>query len=117
MRIVFKKLVKIDEFVDVKDSNGDLKKVAVKIDTGADRTSIDENMAKVLGLLDKDNIIDTIRVRSALGRHRRIVIHLTFFLKGKKIVSEASVTDRSQMSRKMIIGKRDLKNFLVDPSN
>jgi hypothetical protein len=51
--------------------------------------------------------------RSALGREERKVVGVTFYLKGKKIKSSASVSDRSKLKRRMIIGRRDLLGFSV----
>ena len=92
---------------------GEKQTVKVKIDTGAFRTSIDENLAKKLGLLDPENILWEKAYRSALGREERKVVGLTFYLKGKKIKTAASVSDRSKLKRVMILGRRDLLGFSV----
>jgi alpha-L-glutamate ligase-like protein len=89
--------------------------VMAKIDTGADRSGIDEELAKKLGLLSEDNIIYQARYRSALGKHRRPVIALEYYLAGRKINSMVSVTDRSKLRTKFLIGKRDLLGFIVRP--
>jgi hypothetical protein len=39
------------------------------------------------------------------------VVGLTFYLKGKKIKTSASVSDRSGLKRPIIIGRRDLLGF------
>jgi len=48
-----------------------------------------------------------------LGREERRVVGITFYLKGKKIKTAASVTDRSQLKRPMIVGRRDLLGFSI----
>ncbi len=89
--------------------------VMAKIDTGADRSAIDEELAEKLGLLSEDNIIYQARYRSALGKHRRPIIALEYYLAGRKINSMVSVTDRSKLRTKFLIGKRDLLGFIIRP--
>ena len=91
------------------------KKVLAKIDTGAWRTSINEKLAEELGLLRADNILWTKRVRSSMGVEERPVISLTFWLAGRKIVTPASVAKRTALKYPIIIGRKNLKGFLVDP--
>ncbi len=93
---------------------GGEEKVIVKIDTGALRTSICKSLIEKLNL--QKNIIDKRYVRSALGREEREVIRLKYYLKGKKIETEAYVADRKNLLRDMIIGRNDLKKFIVDPT-
>ena len=91
--------------------------VLAKIDTGAYRTSIDRTLAKDLGLLNKDNILwkDKYEYRSAVGLQSRPVIGIKYILGGKKIISSASVANRSKMKTMLLIGRRDMAGFLVDP--
>jgi len=89
--------------------------VLAKIDTGADRSSIDEALAKELGLLTEKNIVYYEHYRSALGRKKRAIINLIYYLKGKKIKSFISVADRSNLRSKFLIGKRDLRGFIIRP--
>ncbi len=85
-----------------------------KIDTGAYRSSIDQELAQELGLLRPDNILYYRHYRSALGRrHRRPVIGLTLWIKGRKIITAANVTDRHRLRTKILIGRKDLKGFMV----
>ncbi len=101
------------EEVDVESFLGEKQQVRAKIDTGAFRTSIDKKLAKDLGLLDPENVLWEVGFRSALGREERKVVGITFWLKGKKIKTSASVSDRSKLKRRMIIGRRDLLGFAV----
>jgi len=90
--------------------------ILAKIDTGADSSSIDEALAEECGLLKKDNIVFQKGYRSSLGRHRhRYIISLTYYLKGKKIETFVSVADRSKLRNKFLIGKRDLRGFVIRP--
>lgn len=86
-----------------------------KIDTGADRTSIDRQLAEDLGLLKKDNIVYKADYSSALGKQERAIVSLTYYLKGKKIRSFASVADRSNLRNQFLVGRRDLRGFVIRP--
>ncbi|MBI1863947.1 ATP-grasp domain-containing protein [Candidatus Woesebacteria bacterium] len=86
-----------------------------KIDTGAWRTSMDRDLAKKLGLVTKENILWSKKVKSGLGKENRTVINLTFYLAGRKIVTIASLANRSNLRSQIIIGRRDLSGFLVSP--
>jgi len=96
----------------------DKKKVSVgaKIDTGAWRTSISQKLADELGLMEKENILWTKKVKSSLGSEERRVISLTFWLAGRKITTPASVAKRLTLKFPVIIGRKNLKGMLIDPS-
>ena len=84
-----------------------------KVDTGAFRTSIDRVLALRLELPLSNEIV---HVRSASGRGERPTVAVTFRLGGKLVSTTASLVDRSHMSYRMIIGRRDMQGFLVDPT-
>jgi len=89
--------------------------IRAKLDTGAWRSSIDMHLAKELGLMEKENILWSKIFKSGLGRQRRYVINLTLFIAGRKIKTIASVAKRHNLRTPLIIGRRDLKGFLVSP--
>lgn len=89
--------------------------VEAKIDTGAYGSSIDKSLAKELGLLVKENVLWTKRFKSSLGVQTRMVVRLVFWLKGRKVVTRASITNRKDLRKKLLIGRRDLRGFLVTP--
>lgn len=109
---------KVGIFETVKIKVGKKKRVEVpaKIDTGAYSTSIDMKLAEELGLLKHENILWTKKFKSALGEQDRLVIRLVFWLQGKKIVTRAGLTNRKDLRRKVLVGRRDLKEFIVEPS-
>jgi hypothetical protein len=111
-----KQVVGIFERVKLKPHKGKRVEIKAKVDTGAMSTSIDKSAAEELGLLAPEHILWERNFRSSLGTERRQVIELDFKLKGKRVKARASITDRSNLRRKMIIGRRDLRGFLVDPS-
>ena len=97
-------------FIKTKDS---IKEIRAKLDTGAYRSSIDEKLAKELGLeIAKDKVY----VKSASGKAYRPTTHLSFQLAGKKINNTlVSVVNRSHLKYPMIVGRVDLKGFLIRP--
>ncbi len=138
---------------DVDDRNGEEEiketELKAKIDTGADRSSIDEELARKLGygkvidefkevvknleidssatkeILDekiKDKLgewgddFDTVVIKSSHGVSYRLLIKMDVELSGIKLISKMSVTDRSNLEFPVIIGRRSLGRFLVDPS-
>ncbi len=99
----------------VKIISGNHRKVEIlaKIDTGAWKTSIDKDLAKKLNLLENSNVLWVKLYQSSLGKEKRRVINLKFYLAGRKIDTIASVTNRAHLRTPMIIGRKDLKGFLV----
>lgn len=91
------------------------KKVVAKLDTGAWRTSISRDLAEELGLLSEDNILWTRKVKSSLGVQERPVVSLTFWMAGKKVITPASVAKRMSLRYPVIVGRKNLRGFLVDP--
>lgn len=94
--------------------NGEPIKVKAKLDTGAFRTSIDKNFAELLGV---ERLSEKVYVKSASGESFRPTAKITFMLGNKKINTVASIVDRSNMKYPVIIGHRDLKDFLIKPIN
>lgn len=90
------------------------KKVIAKVDTGAWRTSINQNLAAELGLTRKDNVLWTKSVKSTLGQQERPIVAMTYWLAGRKIKTSASVAKRTALKFPVIIGRKDLKGFLID---
>lgn len=109
------KTISVFQEVKIKDKYGHKEKVAAKIDTGAWRTSIDRNLALKLGLLQKDNILWTKKVKSSLGYEERQVINLTMWVAGRKVTTPASVAKRLSLKFPVIIGRKCLRGLLVNP--
>ena len=109
------KILNVEEEIKIRAANGEKTPVIARIDTGAFRSSIDRALAGQLGLLAKDNILwkRKFTYRSAVGRQPRPVIGLTFWLSGRRIKTSASVADRSKMKTQIIIGRNDLRTFLI----
>lgn len=101
------------EDVEVIGLNGEREMVNAKIDTGADISSLDIKIAEKLGLMSEDNVLYESSFYNALGKKKRKVVGVTFFLSGRKIKTRVSISDRSKVSKKMIVGWRDLTGFAV----
>lgn len=86
-----------------------------KLDTGAYSTSIDKEFAKELGLLSPNNTLWEKEFKSSLGKEKRKLIRLVYWLGGRKVVARAGLSDRKHLRRKILIGRRDLRGFLIDP--
>lgn len=110
------KTVSAVEEVKIKGADKKWYPIMAKIDTGAWRTSISQQLATELGLLNKENILWTKQVRSSLGSQERPVINLTFKLAGRKITTPASVAKRMALKYPVIVGRKNLKGMLIDPT-
>lgn len=117
--------------------------VEAKIDTGADSTSIDTELAKQLGfeetltmfeaktvgrdimqeLSKKERevlfanipgLADTVPVISSHGTSYRPMIYVECIIDTITIPAKVSVIDRSIMGYPVIIGRKNLKKFLID---
>jgi len=89
------------------------KTVRAKVDTGAYRTSIDSDLVDELGLDPHGTFV---RVRSGSGRQKRRTVKLKFKLHGKDMETIATYTPRGHLRFPVIIGRKDMKGFLVDPT-
>ena len=106
-------ILQVIEKVTLLGTNGKKKTVEAKIDTGAYRTAIDSELVKLLALPVMDEMV---HVRSGAGQHLRKTVEVSFKLRGKTIATTATFLNRKHMRYSVIIGRRDLKGFLVDPT-
>jgi len=95
---------------------GNVKKktVRAKVDTGAYRTSIDSDLVEELGLDPHGTFVE---VRSGSGRQRRRTVKLKFKMKGREVNTIATYTPRGHLRFPIIIGRKDMQGYLVDPSD
>lgn len=93
--------------------NGFQKKYQAKIDTGAYRTSLDHSVIKDMNLPLLKRKFMTV---SATGKQYRSGVRVDFIISGKKIFTIATVAERSHLRFPIIIGRRDLKGFYVNPN-
>lgn len=107
------KTIGTKELVKVVYGKGRRQEVWAKVDTGAWNSSIDRELARSLGLLNKSNILWKKKITTSMGVEMRPVINLKFYLAGRPINTVATIANRKDLRRKMIIGRRDLGGFLV----
>lgn len=59
----------------------------------------------------------TVQVTSSNGETEdRVVIETTIILGGQEITAELTLADREAMTYPLLIGRRSIKGFLIDPS-
>jgi alpha-L-glutamate ligase-like protein len=141
------KLTKKEKAQRAKEKAKEYIELRAKVDTGADYSSIDKNLACELGYGDviekfdslTTNILvsttpeerdvlmkekleewgddfSTILAKSSHGTSYRLMIKMDLVLSGKQIHTPVTIIDRSNLKFPMIVGRKSLKNFLVDPS-
>ncbi|MCA1716032.1 MAG: retropepsin-like domain-containing protein, partial [Actinobacteria bacterium] len=86
-----------------------------KIDTGAGYSSIDEDLAEDLGI-DLDDPEDEVEIESANGEEKRPLVRLRIRIAGRTLDTRVTVTDRSELSKDVLVGSRDLDGFLIKPN-
>ena len=108
-----RKVIGINEPIEILDKEKNRHSTMAKVDTGAYRTTICTSLAKELGI---DKIIGSKKVRGALGMEERPIINLSFVLDKRLVSTEAFIADRTELKYDIIVGRKDLKRFLVDPA-
>jgi len=94
-------------------NNDRRKTVNARIDTGAEKSSMDAKLAAELHL---GPIIKRKLITSAHGRTVRPIMEATVIISDREITSEFTIADRSHMKYKALIGQNILKQgFLIDP--
>lgn len=139
-----REIIGLEEEVMFTDKEGNKLKVNCKIDTGADSSSIDRELARLLGYEDVVDYVDKIitadiadkekaerkayehllyghqdvvkvtRIKAASGYDYRVKIEIPAQLKEKQFIMRATIADRIGLKYPVLIGKRDLQSFLID---
>ena len=104
-------LIGEQETVRVTGPTGQTLEVIARIDTGASASSIDEDMARELGF-DLENA-ETVTVVSSLGRESRPLVVGVVQIAGQAFASRLNVTDRSERSNAVLLGRADLTGFQI----
>jgi hypothetical protein len=111
-----KKVVRLIARVLISGPGGE-ESVRAKIDTGADRTTIDRELAVRLKLGPTGSKV-TVKASAGSQRLERPLVEATITLAGKTFKLMVGVADRSQMRYRVIIGRDILRSgdFLIDPT-
>ncbi len=90
------------------------KEIMARVDTGAERSSIHDELAKELGIELNG---ETKKIRSSHGLTERSLANVELEIASQNIKSRFTVYDRSKMKYPVLIGHDVLKqgNFLIDP--
>jgi hypothetical protein len=105
-----------EELVELSFREGEeTREVLAKIDTGAVYSSIDEDLAEDLGI-DLDNPEDEVEIESTNGEEERPLVRVRIRIAGRTLVTRVTVADRSELSKDVLIGNRDLDRFLIKPN-
>jgi RimK family alpha-L-glutamate ligase len=97
----------------VVSGGGALEHAVAKADTGAQRTSIDVDLAAAVGA---GPLVDTTRVRSGTTRTgtKRPLVDLSILVGDRWHTTTASVEDRSHMRYPVLLGRDVLRGYHVD---
>ncbi|MDP1710279.1 MAG: RimK/LysX family protein, partial [bacterium] len=73
----------------------------------------DLDFAREIGIYSKSQVLWKRKKLSSLGEEERPVIPMTFWLAGRKIKTNVTVADRSELRYQLLIGRVDLSGFLI----
>jgi alpha-L-glutamate ligase-like protein/uncharacterized protein (TIGR02421 family) len=96
-----KQVISTQEEVEIIQKNGTIR-VQAKVDTSKTVSELDKAFAQEMGLTEEDGEKSTLKLK--------------FSLKDKRLQTVANLSDLEKEGVKMIIGSRDLKEFLIDTS-
>jgi alpha-L-glutamate ligase-like protein len=140
-----REVIGLSEEIIITGKNGIEVKVPCKVDTGAESSSIDMELVKLLGyedlvnhyvsvvgqekvadkskedrrsfkkqLYSHEDVVKVIIIRAASGTDYRVKIELPAKIDEKEFTMHANIARREHLNFPMLLGKRDLKNFLID---
>lgn len=110
-----RKKIGVKENILIFDSENTPHPYVAKIDTGAYRSSIDRDLAEQYGLLKNGNSYRK-TIKSALGKEERHIVPLKFIIAGEQISTEATIAARGHLKHEILVGRRDLAPFIIDPT-
>jgi hypothetical protein len=111
-----KKVIHLAEKIWIKGPGGE-ERVRAKVDTGADRTTVDKDLAERLKLGPSLSKV-TLKASAGGQRLERDVVAAEITIAERTYKISVGVADRSQMRYRVIIGRDILRSgdFLIDPT-
>lgn len=94
---------------------GETVEVLAKIDTDAGYSSIDRDLAEDLGI-DLEDPEDEVEIELANGEEEHPLAQVRIRIAGRTLDTRVTVADRSELSKDVLIGSRDLDGFLIKPN-
>lgn len=61
-----------------------------------------------------EDLCEVTAVFSSSGSSIRPIVKISFVMDNEKVITKANIVDRSELNYKAIVGKRDLKKFLIE---
>ncbi len=101
-----------EEPVLVGNDEGERVEVLAKVDTGAGYSSIDDDIARDLGI-DIEDPPDTVTIQSSLGEEERPLVPADLKVAGRTLSTRVTVTDREDLTSDMLLGSNDLSGFTM----
>jgi len=98
-----KQIIGSEEYIEIIQKNGTLR-ILAKIDTGKERSVLDESFAVASGMLENPESYND----------EQSTLKVKFSIKEKRIQTVVDLEKIPSEHYKMIIGNRDLKDFLID---
>jgi hypothetical protein len=92
----------------------DSKTILARVDTGAERSSIDHSLAESLKITHDGKMK---KIRTVHGRYERPLVSINLQIYDKTFRGRFTVSERSGMKYKVLIGQDILKqgDFIIDP--
>ena len=100
-----KSVVGIEEIVDLFLKDG-TRRLTAEMDSGKERTIVDEQFAIDAGLLKDEYEYDD----------EKSTVKLKLSIAGERVQTVADIEKITESDYELIVGRRDLKNFFIDPS-
>ena len=98
-----RRVIGITEPIDIIGRKEKKHSFIAKIDTGILKTRIQKE------------VVEQLKLKKKRGKEKPIVF-LPFIMDGLPVEAEALIVDDPQMKHEVIIGRKDLKKFLIDPA-
>jgi len=109
--------MKLAKFLGYTKELEEFEKVAhLTADTKEERTEIANNLEKKFEKMFPDTFAEVRFVMSSHGMSLRPYLKIKINISGVELETIANVHDRSKLNYPMILGKKSLSNFLIDPT-